>query len=162
NTIDPLAGSYYVEWLTDEVERRAVELMGQIDELGGALRAIEAGVPQRWIAAAAYATERATASGELVKVGVNRWRDDEEPQDLRLFEIDPSVADRQLARLGKTRATRDAVRVARALGAVHAAATDNTNLMPVLIEAARARVTIGEIANVLRSCFGEYKEPGAW
>jgi methylmalonyl-CoA mutase N-terminal domain/subunit len=162
NTIDPLAGSYYVESLTDELEARAFELLARLDDLGGSLAAIEAGVPQRWIAEAAYAMERAQEAGTRIKVGVNAYIEEGEEEELRLFDIDPTVRARQLARLETVRRTRDDDAVKAALAAVSAAAIDGTNLMPALIAAAAARASMGEIADTLREQFGEHREVDAW
>lgn len=157
-TIDPLAGSFYVEWLTDEIERRASALVAQLDELGGAARAIELGVPQQWIADAAYAYEKAIADRERIKVGVNAFTTAEDPRQLRLFQLDPAVLERQVDRLDAARARRDGARVAAALNVVRSVAAGDGNLMPPLIEAARAGATLGEISDVLRSVFGVFQD----
>ena len=114
-TIDPLAGSFYVESLTDEVEQRAWALVEEIEGLGGAVAAVEAGVPQRWIAEAAYRAERDQVDGVRTKVGVNAWVEADAGDDLRLFEIDPGVRERQIARLHAVRDARDDDEVDRAL-----------------------------------------------
>jgi methylmalonyl-CoA mutase N-terminal domain/subunit len=162
HTVDPLAGSYYVEALTDEIEDRATRLIEAIDEMGGAVAAIEAGAPQRWIAESAYRTERAISDGTKVKVGVNSYVADEEPGDLPLFEFDESGHDRQIERLRAHLAGRDDAGVADALGAVRQAASGEANVMPPLIDAARVGATLGELAGVLREVFGTFDEPPPW
>ncbi|MDW3212688.1 MAG: methylmalonyl-CoA mutase family protein [Ilumatobacteraceae bacterium] len=162
NTVDPLAGSFYVESLTDEIERRAGNLIADIDAAGGAVAAIEAGEPQRLIATSAFETERAIADGTTVKVGVNRFADDDNQADLDLFELDESGYQRQLQRLETHLAGRDDTAVAAAIDGVRRAAADGSNLMGHFIDAARAGATIGEIATTLRDEFGEYEEPAPW
>jgi methylmalonyl-CoA mutase N-terminal domain/subunit len=162
-TIDPLAGSYYVEWLTDELERRALEVVARVDALGGMAAALEAGEPQRWIAEAAYRTEKAQSSGEAVKVGVNAWVDEGAPDQLRLFEIDDAVRERQVARLRRSVAARSTTPAgeaehARAMAALADDARAGSNVMPALLDAARAGATIGECADALRHVFGEHRE----
>jgi len=165
-TVDPLAGSYYVEWLTDEMEARASALLADIDEFGGAAAAIEAGIPQRWIAESAYRAEQALASGERPKVGVNVYADNGAGAGAAplasTFEVDPLVGERQAAR---TRA-RVAGRDPRAhIGALQRLADDTRagrNVMPALIEAARAEATVGEMADVFTKAFGEFTEPAPW
>jgi methylmalonyl-CoA mutase N-terminal domain/subunit len=161
-TVDPLAGSYYVEWLTDELERRARELIATLDAMGGAVAAIAAGEPQRWIAESAYAYERAIATGTRTKVGVNAWVDDAAPEQLRLFQADEGVLDRQVAKLRAARAARSHSEVTAALAAIVGQAATDTNLMPSIIDAARAGASIGEISDALRSVFGEFREASPW
>jgi methylmalonyl-CoA mutase, N-terminal domain len=165
-TVDPLAGSYYVEWLTDEMEARASALLADIDEFGGAAAAIEAGIPQRWIAESAYRAEQALASGERPKVGVNVYADNGAGAGAAplasTFEVDPLVGERQAAR---TRA-RVAGRDPRAhTGALQRLADDTRagrNVIPALIEAAREEATFGEMADVFTKAFGEFTEPAPW
>jgi methylmalonyl-CoA mutase, N-terminal domain len=165
-TVDPLAGSYYVEWLTDEIETRATALLADMDALGGAAAAIEAGIPQRWIAESAYRAEQALASGARPKVGVNVYADTGvgagAAPPASTFEVDPLVGERQAAR---TRA-RVAGRDSRAhVGALVRLADDTRagrNVMPALLEAARAEATVGEMADVFREAFGEFTEPPPW
>jgi methylmalonyl-CoA mutase N-terminal domain/subunit len=158
-TADPLAGSYYVEWLTDEVERRAREVMAAVEDCGGAVAALEAGIPQRWIGDSAYRIETDVSSGARPKVGVNIYAGTEQAPDFQLFELDPAVADRQIARLSAHLATREAARVSSALSQLASDVDDGSNVMPALIEACRAGATLGEMSNVLRDAFGEFREP---
>jgi methylmalonyl-CoA mutase N-terminal domain/subunit len=161
-TVDPLAGSYYVESLTDELEARALELIGKIDELAGATSAIEAGIPQRWIAENAYRIERAIADGSQVKVGVNSYLEEEADEELRLFELDETAYARQTARLERHLADRDEGQVAAALVDLKTAAAAGTNVMPPLVDAARAGATLGEMSGLFRDEFGTYQEPPPW
>jgi methylmalonyl-CoA mutase N-terminal domain/subunit len=162
-TIDPLGGSYYVEWLTDELAARARALIAEIDALGGAVAAISAGIPQRWIAESAYATERDVVDGRRVKVGVNRYLvDDEDDGQLALFAATDDHRERQRARTAARLAVRDPARAAASLDALETAARGDANVMPVLLDCARVGVTLGEIGARLREVFGEYREPAPW
>jgi methylmalonyl-CoA mutase N-terminal domain/subunit len=157
--VDPLAGSYYVEYLTDEMERRALEYIHRIDRMGGMLRAVEEGFPQREIAESAYRFQREIESGERVVVGVNAFRDDEEER-IPILRIDETVARAQVERLRAVRASRDAGRVEAALAAVERTARDGANLVPPVIDAARAYASLGEICDVFRRVYGVYREDG--
>ena len=163
-TVDPLGGSYYVEALTDELEARARELLGEIETLGGAVAALEQGVSQRWIAESAYRIEREIADGTRPRVGVNVYADPEgaSVELPELFEFDPSVVDRQVARTAERIGARDPRTCAEAVSAVEAAPREGTNVMPSLIEAVRAGATLQELSDVFRSVFGEFREPHPW
>ena len=158
NLIDPLAGSYHVEWLTNELERRALEYIERIDAMGGMLVAIDRGYPQREIARASYEFEQALNRGERTVVGVNAHTQDEAAA-IPTLRVDPELQRRQLEGLAAVKAGRDAAAVARALGEVRAAARGNTNLMPSIIAAAHAYSTEQEICDVLREVFGTYTDP---
>ncbi len=161
DTVDPLAGSFYVEWLTDEIERRAEEYIAKIDELGGALRAVEEGYIQREIQDAAYRTQRAVEKGDDVVVGVNRFQTDEHHEG-ELLRVDESVRLNQLAALAKLRAERDNSAVQEILGRIGQAAHDpQAPLMPLIVAAVEAYATLGEICDTLRGVFGEYT-PENW
>ena len=164
NTVDPLAGSYYVEWLTDELEKRATALMARIDELGGAARAIESGFLHDEIARSAYAHQLRVESGETTIVGVNRFADAGEEVTVPRPDYGRLEAD-QVARLGARRQARDASNVRDSLAAVRDTANtyrdDATSglrrsLMPVIIDAVRSRATVGEIADTLREEWGAF------
>ncbi len=157
DTIDPLAGSYYVEKMTDDIEQRAMALIEKIDALGGAMNAIEQGFQQREIQEAAYRLQMSIESKERTIVGVNRFQTEEPPHE-GLLRVDTSVGDKQKARLAKLRAERDAAEVTRLLGRLEAVARGEENTMPVLIECVENYITIGEICNVLRKVWGEQKE----
>ncbi len=158
-TVDPLAGSYYVEHLTNELERRALELLDAVDALGGAAHAIEASFFQEEIARSAYDQQMRVESGETVIVGVNTFADGAPPPIIPV--PDYSALEReQVERLKASRDARDASRVTGALGALRdAAKSSEAPLMPLIIDAARARASVGEIADSLREAWGEYR-PG--
>jgi methylmalonyl-CoA mutase, N-terminal domain len=156
-TIDPLAGSYVVERLTDEIEAEAEQLIARIDELGGMVAAIERGWVQRSIEESAYEFGQQIERGERVIVGVNRFTSGEEPE-MDLLRIDESVAESQKAKLARVRAERDNARVATTLAAIRETARGDGNLLPAILEAVRAYASVGEISNALRDVFGEYQE----
>jgi methylmalonyl-CoA mutase N-terminal domain/subunit len=156
DTVDPLAGSYYVEWLTDEVERRALEYLERIDALGGAVAAIEARFMQDEIEQAAYAHAKAVEDGETVVVGVNRFAEDlHEPAEV--FPIDIELQRSQIERTTRVRAERDQAQVDAALGEVAKAAAGTGNLLVPMKGALRAMATLGEVSDVLRAEFGAYE-----
>jgi len=158
DTVDPLAGSYFLESLTDEVERRAQAYLDRIDELGGAVAAIEQRFLQEEIEAAAYAYAKAIDDGEKVVVGVNRFVDETVgPQEV--FPIDIELQRAQVARVAKVRKERDQAAVDAALADVRAAASGTQNLLPPMKEALGAMATLGEVSDVLREAFGVY-QPG--
>jgi methylmalonyl-CoA mutase N-terminal domain/subunit len=158
-TVDPLGGSYFVEWLTDELERDATRLLDEIDELGGAVACIEAGWMQQRIQDEAYRTERAVAAGDKVIVGVNRYTETEEGEAPLLFRPDVRAMAEQAERLARYRARRDPGAVESSLAAVRNAASSDETLMPRILDAVRAEATLGEICGALRSVFGEYQPP---
>jgi methylmalonyl-CoA mutase N-terminal domain/subunit len=158
NTIDPLGGSYFVESLTDEMEAAAYDYFRRIDELGGMVVAVERNFPQREIADAAFQLQSEIDAGERVVVGVNRYADDDE-ELIPTLRIDPALEQKQIDRVKAVRGRRDAAGVESALGSLKtAAARDGENLMPALIEAARARATEGEMIEALQEVFGTYTE----
>jgi len=156
DTVDPLAGSYFVEHLTNQIEAEAVRLLTEIDRRGGALRAIEAGFYQREIQESAYRFQQAVEKGERIVVGVNQFATPQPPHT-GLLRVDPAVQERQQARLAALRARRDNTRVADHLAALRAAAASDQNLMPLILECAEADCTLGEITDALRAVFGEYQ-----
>ncbi|MBK7579370.1 MAG: methylmalonyl-CoA mutase family protein [Myxococcales bacterium] len=158
NTIDPLGGSYYVEWLTNRLEQEALDYIRRIDEMGGMVRAVEKGYPQREIARSAYDFERKLNDGERVMVGVNDFRQ-EEPDRIPTLKIDEAVQKKQIEALARVKAGRSRTEVERTLASVREAAKGAGNLMPPIIEAARAYVTEQEICDVLREVFGTYTDP---
>jgi methylmalonyl-CoA mutase N-terminal domain/subunit len=157
--VDPLAGSWYVEWLTDEMERRALDHIRRIDAMGGMLRAVEEGYPQREIAESAYRWQREIEQGERLVVGVNAFRREEE-EPIPTLRIDEAVARSQLERLRAVRAERSAARAQEALDAVERTARSGANVLPAVIDAVKAYATLGEISDVLRKVFGVYREDG--
>jgi methylmalonyl-CoA mutase N-terminal domain/subunit len=156
DTIDPMAGSYYVERLTDQVEREAQEYIDRIDAMGGALVAIERGFQQREIQESAYRMQRDIEAKRRIVVGVNEYAEDEPPIE-GLMRIDTSVGERQRQRLEGLRAQRDAARVQALLADLETAAAGTENLIPILIECVENDVTLGEICHVLRGVWGEYQ-----
>jgi methylmalonyl-CoA mutase, N-terminal domain len=154
--IDPLGGSYYVESLTDRLESDARALVAEVDALGGAARAIERGYFQEAIARSAYALQQAQESGERVVVGVNRFTDDSPPPGIPTPDYSALEA-RQRARLAEARSRRDPVRVGGALAALRGAAAGTDPLMPPILDAVRARATLGEISDELRGVWGVYR-----
>jgi methylmalonyl-CoA mutase N-terminal domain/subunit len=158
NTIDPLGGSYFVEWLTDKLEAEALEYVKRIDEMGGMVSAIEKGYPQREIAASAYRFQREVDAEERVMVGVNRFVTSGE-RAIPLLRIDETVQKTQCQNLAKVKAERDGDAVRDELSAVREAARGATNLMPPIIAAARAYATEQEICDVLRDVLGTYSDP---
>jgi len=161
NTIDPLAGSYLIEYLTDEIERRALEYIHKIDEMGGALKAIEQGFIQGEIQDSAYHTQQAIEKEEQLVVGVNAYQSDEKIV-LERLRVDPAIEESQWVRLQDIRKRRDAGRVTQLLSQLeNAAGRVNENLMPLFIECVENDATLGEICSVLRHVFGEYHPP-AW
>ena len=160
DSIDPLAGSYLIEYLTDEIERRAKEYIAKIDELGGALKAIEQGYIQGEIQDAAYRTQLAIEHGEQLVVGVNAFQTDEKIT-LERLRVDPAIEEAGRRHLQELRARRDAARVNQLLAQLENAASGDVNLMPIFIECVENDVTLGEICSTLRGVFGEYHPP-AW
>ena len=158
NTVDPLAGSYVIEYLTSEIERRAQEYIERIDEMGGALAAIEQGYVQQEIADAAYRYQQAVERGERIVVGVNAYQIEEAAADLKRLVVDPAVEERQRKRLAELRARRDGERASALLARIEAAArAPDEPLMPLFIAAVEADCTLGEICSVLRQVWGEYR-----
>ncbi len=160
DTIDPLAGSYLIEYLTDEIEQRSMEYIRKIDEMGGALKAIEKGYIQGEVQDAAYQTQLAIERGEQLVVGVNTLQT-EEKVTLDRLKVDPAIEQAQCARLRILRERRDASRAAELLAQLEQAARGTVNLLPLFIECVENDLTLGEICRVLRQVFGEYHSP-AW
>ena len=153
--VDPLAGSYVVESLTDEIEAKALQLIAEIDEMGGMVSAIEKGFPQREIQDTAWAYQQAVDSGDEIIVGVNAFQNaDEAPPDIQ--GISPKLEGEQRERLAHLRLRRDSVAVDRALESLERAARGDENLLPHILEGVRAYATVGEISNKMREVFGPY------
>jgi methylmalonyl-CoA mutase N-terminal domain/subunit len=157
-TIDPLGGSYYVEWLTNRLEAEATKMIHHIDELGGMVEAVEKGYPQREIAASAYHFQRQMETGDRVMIGVNKYAQDDGSK-IPLLRIDEQVQREQRAALANVKAERDAMKVDACLRAVRQAASGTSNLMPPIIEAAKAYCSEQEICDVLREVLGTYSDP---
>jgi methylmalonyl-CoA mutase N-terminal domain/subunit len=157
DTVDPLAGSYYVESLTNEIYQRAEEYLKKIDEMGGAPAAIERGYIQREIQDSAYAYQREIEKEERIVVGMNRFQMEEE-KPTNLLRVDPTVRVDQVEKLKKLRADRDDAEVKKSLEHLRKAATGTENLMIPILESVKAYATLGEICDVMRDVFGEYQQ----
>ena len=153
DTVDPLAGSYYIEKLTDDLERAALHYIAEVDELGGAVPAIDQGYQQREIGDAAYKFQLEIEDGERTVVGVNAYQNSEEPA-IDILRIDPAERQRQITRLQRVRSTRNGSRVAATLANLEMVARSNDNTMPAILECVEAYCTTGEICDVFRSVFG--------
>jgi methylmalonyl-CoA mutase N-terminal domain/subunit len=172
NTVDPIAGSYLIEAMTNDIEREAEQILSRIDDAGGTLAAIEAGQIQREIQESAYRAQVAIESGDAIVVGVNRFDErpaaggnravDPETSGAQLFQVNPEIERGQIARTRALRANRDIGVWRQALDAVAQAARDGSNLVSPVIAAVEAHATVGEIANTLRDTFGEYTEASNW
>src|SRR5262249_26668672 len=167
DTVDPLAGSYFVEALTNEMEARIRAEMDRVERMGGIIEGVKTGAVQAEVARQAYRFEQMMLSGEYPKVGVNRHvapdaereASQQTNSSLELYGFDPKAAEAQVARLGRLRRERDRAAVERALGRLREAARGTDNLMPPIVAAVRAYATLGEMAGVLREVWGEHKEP---
>lgn len=161
DTIDPLAGSYYIETLTDKIEKEAYDYIDKIDRMGGAVAAIEQGYMQQEMAAHAYEYQHEIELGKRTVIGVNKFNDSKKLAEQDVLTADLSVGERQIARLEKMKAARDNEAVKAALEKLREAAKGTENLMPYLIDAVKTYATLGEICGVLREEFGEYKQSGS-
>jgi len=158
DSIDPLAGSYLIEYLTNSIQSRAEEYIATIDEMGGALAAIEKGYPQDEIQQAAYRYQKEVESGEEIIVGVNAFHVDEK-LDLEPLRVNPAVEEAQRTRLAALRASRDTHRVSELLIQLEQTARGSENLLPLLIVCVENSITLGELCNVFRRIWGEYQPP---
>jgi methylmalonyl-CoA mutase N-terminal domain/subunit len=157
DTADPLAGSYAIESLTSEIERRAADYIKKIDDMGGMLRAIETGYVQREIQDAAYRYQRAIETREAIVVGVNDFRAEEEMR-IPTLRVNPAIEQEQIERVRAVRARRDAAAAGTALTKLEEAARGTENLLPRILQCVEAYVTVGEISHRLRGVWGEYRE----
>jgi methylmalonyl-CoA mutase N-terminal domain/subunit len=158
STVDPLGGSYYLEYLTDEIQRRAQEYIAKIDEMGGALRAVEQGYFQKEIQKSAYRYQRQVESGDRTVVGVNRYLVAEEEEPEKILQVNPAVQMEQIRSLAEMKRSRDQRAVDEALSRLRLAAAGTDNLMSPIAECVKRYATLGEICDVLREVFGEYQE----
>jgi methylmalonyl-CoA mutase N-terminal domain/subunit len=157
--VDPLGGSYFVESLTSEYERRIFDILDHVDQNGGTIRLIEQGWFQKQIADFAYETALRKQTGDKPVIGVNRFVDDEEAHEIETHPYDPKTAERQIARTRRVRAERDASTYRSVMDKLVAAAKDERqNIMPVTIEAVEAGATMGEIVEALKKLWGTYRE----
>jgi len=158
NTVDPLAGSYYVEHLTSELEKKAREYIDQIDKLGGAVKAVEQGYYQREIQKAAWQWQQDVEQGERVIVGVNKYVKEEKVEPAEMLIVDEPIGEEQIKRLRERKAGRDQAQVTAALSRLQQAAEGKNALMPVIINCVEQQCTLGEIADIFRAVWGEYHE----
>jgi methylmalonyl-CoA mutase N-terminal domain/subunit len=158
NTVDPVAGSYYIEALTKEMEQKAMEYIQRVDDMGGAIAAIEKGFFQKEIADSSYKYQKEVDEKKRTIVGVNDYQIQKEKYPIKLLRVDPNVEKEQVASLQKLRKTRDNRKAEETLGKLQHSAEKDENLMPAIIEAIKAYATLGEICYVLRKVYGEYKE----
>jgi len=157
DTVDPLAGSYYLEYLTDQIEAKAQDYIDQIDRMGGAVAAIEKGFIQKEIQDSAYRYQREIEKNERIVVGLNKFQVKEEEKPKDLLKVDPTVGDRQVARLRELKSARDNQAVTQTLAELKAGAEGDANLMPPILKAVKALATLGEICDTLRAVWGEYE-----
>ncbi len=158
DTIDPLAGSYMVEYLTDRIEREATHLIQKVDELGGMARAIENGYVQKQIQMSAYRSQQRIESGDEIVVGVNKFKLEDEVEPEGLLRVNPEVEHAQVERLQSVKQRRDSGRVAQVLQALREASRTDQNLMPFILDAVKEYATLGEVSDVFRDEFGIYQE----
>jgi methylmalonyl-CoA mutase N-terminal domain/subunit len=159
NSVDPLGGSYYVEWLTSEVERQAWDYIQKIEDMGGIVAALDSGWVHNEFRKAILEHEKKVASGETARVGVNKFRLDEEPYKVPVFRANPGAPDVQIEKLRKVKKERDGAVVARALQKVRESTTGDENVMPAVMEAVKAQATLGEIYDVWRDFYGVWQKP---
>jgi methylmalonyl-CoA mutase N-terminal domain/subunit len=159
DTVDPLAGSYFVETTTNEMEKRIVEIMERLEQEGGIVQSVAEGRVQAEVNRRAYERERKIAGGEIKKVGVNCFVEEEEERDIEFHPYRDEEANKQIARLNRTRRERNNRAVEAALDEVRAAASGATNVMPAVMDAVEAYATVGEVCRALKQVFGAYEEP---
>ncbi|MEK7449341.1 MAG: methylmalonyl-CoA mutase family protein, partial [Planctomycetota bacterium] len=158
-TVDPFSGSFYLEHLTDQLEKMAEDYIKKIDEQGGAVQSIENGYYQSEISKSAYEYQQAIETKKRIVVGVNEFQDDDEKnkKKLKILKVKPSLQNRQINNLRRFKKGRDSKKVNRGLEILKEAARTGPNLMPVILECVKAQATLGEICRVLREVFGEYR-----
>jgi methylmalonyl-CoA mutase N-terminal domain/subunit len=160
DTVDPLSGSYYIEWLTKKMEEKIIKCMDLVEKQGGMIKAVESGYIQKEISYQAYLHEKQIQEGKIPKIGVNKYiSDDEEQREIEFHPFDPDVANNQVKRLKEVKATRDNHKVKEVLSNLKQVSQTKENVMPVIIDAVRSYATLGEITGILREVFGEFKEP---
>jgi methylmalonyl-CoA mutase N-terminal domain/subunit len=156
--VDPLAGSYFIETLTKQMEQKIVEEMKIIDEMGGMIKAVETGYVQKEVARQAYEFEKGVQKGELIKVGVNKYTEGEE-MEVELHEYRQESVAEQIQRLREVKRERDNRKVVQLLKDLESAARAEKNVMPYILECCKAYTTVGEMTKVLKEVYGEFKEP---
>jgi methylmalonyl-CoA mutase N-terminal domain/subunit len=159
DTVDPLAGSYYIEWLTDEMEKKIAECMKKVEEMGGMIKAVESGYIQGEVSRQAYIQEKKIQSGETTKIGVNKYVMEEEKAEVEIHQFNPKVAEEQKRKIIEIKTQRNENEVKDALLGLKKAAQTDENVMPHILKAVKSYVTLGEITKVFKEVFGEFKEP---
>jgi methylmalonyl-CoA mutase N-terminal domain/subunit len=159
DTVDPLGGSYYIEWLTEEMEKKIVACMQKVEEMGGMIDAVEKGFIQSEVSQQAYLREKKIQSGEIIKVGVNKYVMEEEKEDIEFHPFNPDVIKAQKQKLVEIKAARNDQAVQAALMGLKKAAQTSENVMPHILKAVKSYATLGEITGVFKEVFGEFKEP---
>jgi methylmalonyl-CoA mutase N-terminal domain/subunit len=159
DTVDPLGGSYYIEWLTDQMEKKIAATMQKVEDMGGMVKAVREGHIQREVSHQAYLKEKMIQSGEIPKIGVNKYVMEEEGVEIEMHPFNPNVAAEQKNKLQRFKSKRNNQDVELALEEIKKAAQTGENVMPHMIEAVKKHATLGEITNVLKEVFGEFKEP---
>jgi len=158
DTVDPLAGSYYIEYLTNQIEDEATRYIEKIDSLGGATAAIEKGYMQREIVESAYRYQKEVESKEKIIVGVNEFTIEKE-EPITILRVDPAIEERQIEKLNKIKRKRNNHEVKNALNRLQHVAERNENLLPTIIATVKKQATLGEICGILKTIYGEYKAP---
>jgi len=159
DTVDPLGGSYYIEWLTNEMEKKIEECMEKVEKQGGMVKGIESGYIQGEVSRQAYIRERKIQSGEITKIGVNKYVMKEEKTDVEYHPFNPEVAKEQKKKLKEIKAQRNENEVQQALAGLKKAAQTRENVMPPVLKAVKSYATLGEITKIFKEVFGEFKEP---
>jgi methylmalonyl-CoA mutase N-terminal domain/subunit len=159
DTVDPLGGSYYIEWLTDRMEQKIIETMQRVEDMGGMVKAVREGHIQREVSRQAYLKEKKIQAGEILKVGVNKYIMAEERTEIEMHPFNPSVAEEQKKKLERIKTDRDSAAVEKALTGLKKAAQTEENVMPHMLAAVKSYATLGEITKVLKEVFGEFEEP---
>ncbi len=159
DTVDPLGGAYYIEWLTNEMEEKIAECMERVESMGGMVKAIQQGYIQREVSHQAYIREKKIQSGEITKIGVNKYVMEEETADIELHPFNPEVVREKKKKLREIKAQRDGGEVKKALAGLEQAARTEDNVMPYLLNAVKSYATLGEITGVFKGIFGEFREP---
>jgi methylmalonyl-CoA mutase N-terminal domain/subunit len=159
DTVDPLGGSYYIEWLTDEMEKKIEECLKKVEEAGGMIKAVESGYIQSEVSRQAYLQERKIQAGEIPKIGVNKYIMEEGEAQIEFHAFNPEVAAEQKRKLEEIKAQRDNKKVKEALQGLKKASQTNENVMTPILKAVKAYATLGEITEVFKEVFGEFKEP---
>lgn len=159
DTVDPLGGSYYIEWLTDKMEKKIVKCMDKVKDIGGMIEAVKSGYIQREVARQAYIRVKKIQSGEITKIGVNKYEMDEEKAEIEFHPFNPRVSEEQKRKIKKIKKQRNENEVKTALLGLKKAAQSSENVMPHILKAVKNYVTLGEITKVFKDVFGEFEEP---